>query len=113
MRPKDPFIGREILGGEYLVLEKIGTGGMGKVYGARHPVIGKRAAIKVLHASYCADRAAVGRFVQEAQAAQRIVTIRCPAGFLVDANGDHDERGACQIRIVPVFTLVGDERGAP
>ena len=31
------------------------------------------------------------------QAAQRIATIRCPTGFLVDANGDHDERGACQI----------------
>src|SRR6267154_2091926 len=32
MRPKDPFIGREILGGQYQVLEKIGTGGMGSLY---------------------------------------------------------------------------------
>ena len=40
--------------------------------------------------------------VQQAQAAQWIATIRCPAGFLVDADGDHDERGACQIRIVPI-----------
>ena len=35
--------------------------------------------------------------VQQAQAAQWIATIRCPAGFLVDADGDHDERGAGQI----------------
>ncbi len=39
----------------------------------------------------------LGILVQEAQAAQRIATIRCPAGFLVDANGDHDECSACQI----------------
>jgi hypothetical protein len=35
--------------------------------------------------------------VQEAQASQRIAAIRCAAGFLVDADGDHDKRGACQI----------------
>ena len=39
----------------------------------------------------------LGILVQEAQTALRIATIRCPAGFLVDADGDHDERGACQI----------------
>ena len=37
--------------GEYIVERKIGEGGMGAVYGARHPLIGKRAAIKVISAS--------------------------------------------------------------
>jgi eukaryotic-like serine/threonine-protein kinase len=58
--------------GEYQIERLIGAGGMGRVYGARHPVIGKRAAIKVLNARYSADQAAVARFVQEAQAVNQI-----------------------------------------
>jgi len=49
MRPKDPFIGREILGGQYLVLEKVGTGGMGSVYKASQPALSRMVAIKILH----------------------------------------------------------------
>jgi serine/threonine protein kinase len=58
--------------GEYTIERVIGEGGMGMVYGARHPVIGKRAAIKVLNAQYSAAKEAVARFVQEAQAVNRI-----------------------------------------
>src|SRR5579872_3413037 len=45
--------------GEYIIDRKIVVGGMGMVYGARHPVIGKRAAIKVLNARFTADREAL------------------------------------------------------
>ncbi len=58
--------------GDYKIERRIGVGGMGVVYGARHPVIGKRAAIKVLNAKFCADNEAVARFVQEAQAVNHI-----------------------------------------
>ncbi|MDB4962542.1 MAG: serine/threonine protein kinase [Myxococcales bacterium] len=58
--------------GEYRIEKMIGLGGMGIVYGARHPLIGKRAAIKVLNAKYCADHAAVERFVHEAQSVNQI-----------------------------------------
>lgn len=58
--------------GEYQIEQQIGVGGMGVVYGARHPVIGKRVAIKVLSAKLSADREAVARFVQEAQAVNQI-----------------------------------------
>jgi serine/threonine-protein kinase len=58
--------------GEYVIERKIGVGGMGVVYGARHPVIGKRAAIKVLNARLTADREALSRFVLEAQAVNQI-----------------------------------------
>ncbi len=58
--------------GEYVVERKIGIGGMGMVYGARHPVIGKRAAIKILNAKLSADQESLARFVLEAQAVNKI-----------------------------------------
>src|SRR5215470_16425098 len=58
--------------GEYRIERRIGSGGMGIVYGAKHPVIGKRAAIKVLNARYTADREAIDRFVVEAQAVNQV-----------------------------------------
>jgi eukaryotic-like serine/threonine-protein kinase len=44
----DPLIGARI--GEFIIQERIGAGGMGVVYRAEHPLIGKRAAIKVMRA---------------------------------------------------------------
>ena len=49
--------------GEYRIERKIGEGGMGVVYGAVHPLIGKRAAIKVLKPELCGDPETVERFV--------------------------------------------------
>ncbi len=56
----------------YVVDGKIGEGGMGSVYGAHHPRIGKRVAIKVLARSYCNDASAVARFEQEARLVNEI-----------------------------------------
>ncbi len=58
--------------GEYLVEELIGEGGFGAVYAARHPVIGKRAAIKVLSKAFSSDAALSARFVNEARAVNTI-----------------------------------------
>src|SRR6476661_8123390 len=58
--------------GEYKVDKKIGEGGMGAVYSATHPMIGKRAAIKVISAALGTDVSAVGRFVQEARSVNQI-----------------------------------------
>jgi serine/threonine protein kinase len=62
--------GIEIAG--YVIDEKIGQGGMGAVYGAHHPRIGKRVAIKVLSRSYCNDASAVERFEQEARVVNEV-----------------------------------------
>ena len=62
----------DMIVGEYKIEKKIGEGGMGAVYGAVHPVIGKRAAIKVISAALGADASAVGRFVQEARSVNQI-----------------------------------------
>src|SRR6185503_6158639 len=58
--------------GEYRIEKKIGEGGMGSVYGARHPLIGKRAAIKVIRRELSMSREAVDRFVLEAQSVNQI-----------------------------------------
>jgi serine/threonine-protein kinase len=58
--------------GDYVIEGKIGAGGMGEVYAARHPLIGKRAAIKVVRKELCSDESAVGRFVDEARVVNQI-----------------------------------------
>jgi serine/threonine protein kinase len=58
--------------GGYLIDGEIGRGGMGVVYAATHPVIGKRAAIKVLKRSLSANPATVERFTQEARSVNQI-----------------------------------------
>ncbi|HEX5059328.1 MAG TPA: protein kinase [Kofleriaceae bacterium] len=60
------------LAGEYRIEKKIGEGGMGAVYGAKHPLIGKRAAIKVIRRELSSSREAVDRFVLEAQSVNQI-----------------------------------------
>src|SRR4029079_13630156 len=58
--------------GGYVIDKKIGEGGMGVVYGANHPRIGKRVAIKVLSPAFCGDPGTVQRFEQEARLVNEI-----------------------------------------
>src|SRR5271154_2644209 len=55
--------------GPYEILAPLGAGGMGEVYRARDERLKREVAIKVLPASYSADRDRLRRFEQEAQAA--------------------------------------------
>ena len=56
----------------YSLHERLGAGGFGEVFRARHDRIGRDVAIKVLHAKYSEDPVAVARFVAEARAANKI-----------------------------------------
>ena len=58
--------------GEYRIEEKIGAGGFGAVYRAVHPVIGKTAAVKVLHRQFSANPQMVSRFIAEAKSVNQI-----------------------------------------
>ncbi|HET9993445.1 MAG TPA: serine/threonine-protein kinase [Kofleriaceae bacterium] len=58
--------------GGYVIDGELGRGGMGVVYSARHPVIGKRAAIKVLKPSLSNNPATIERFIQEARSVNAI-----------------------------------------
>ena len=70
-----PPIHDELMGvdvGGYVIDGELGRGGMGVVYSATHPVIGKRAAIKVLKPSLSNNPATVERFLQEARSVNQI-----------------------------------------
>ena len=67
----DQLVG-ETLDGRYYVERKIGEGGMGVVFAAKHAVIERPLAIKVLKREVMRDTATIKRFVQEAKAASRI-----------------------------------------
>src|SRR5262249_13386715 len=58
--------------GEYVVEGKIGEGGMGMIFSANHPVIGKKVALKVLNRMMANNPDVVARFVTEAKAVNRI-----------------------------------------
>jgi len=60
------------MAGEYRIVRKLGTGGFGTVFEAEHPVLKRKAAVKVLHANRSVDSAAVLRFIAEAKSANQI-----------------------------------------
>ena len=58
--------------GNYRAISLLGKGGMGSVYLAEHPEIGRKVAVKVLHTELSADAQLLGRFLNEARAANAI-----------------------------------------
>lgn len=64
--PDAPRIGR------FVVLERLGAGGMGAVYAAYDPELDRRVALKFLHPDRADDRHAQHRLLREAQALARL-----------------------------------------
>jgi serine/threonine-protein kinase len=67
----DPFLGRT-LDGKYRIEQRIGRGGSGTVYRARHMLIHRTVAIKVLSPELISDEDALARFRREAAMAGRL-----------------------------------------
>jgi serine/threonine protein kinase len=59
----------EVLAGKYELVALVGQGGMGAVYEARHKILGRRFAIKVLRPELCDRPTMMERFQREAMAA--------------------------------------------
>jgi serine/threonine protein kinase len=68
VRPQDPFIGRDILDGQFQILQKVGSGGMGAVYKALQPSMNRMVGIKILHPKLANRKDLVSRFRREARA---------------------------------------------
>src|SRR5438876_2516690 len=62
---------RETLG-PYRILGPLGAGGMGEVYVARDPSLGRTVAIKVLPQRFSGDRESLSRFTREARSASAL-----------------------------------------
>jgi serine/threonine protein kinase len=58
--------------GPYEIVGWLGAGGMGEVYRARDPRLGREVAIKLIPESLASDQGRVGRFEQEARAAGQL-----------------------------------------
>src|SRR5262249_8419341 len=71
MPAADPLIGRQVIG-QYVIRKKLGEGGMGAVYVADQPSVGRTAVIKVLHPHFSRDPQMAPRFEIEARAAARM-----------------------------------------
>jgi serine/threonine-protein kinase len=67
---REELIGQTV--GNYTILRKLSVGGMGSIYYAEHALIGRAAAIKVLHPEMSTNKEAVNRFFNEAKATTTI-----------------------------------------
>lgn len=71
LSPEDNLLGT-VLADKYEILEVLGKGGMSVVYRARHVVMDKTLAVKVLHMDLARDEVSLRRFNQEAQASSQL-----------------------------------------
>lgn len=69
--PEEALVGR-VLDQRYRIEEPIGFGGMGVVYKARHVIIDKPLAIKLLRQEHASQADIIKRFLLEAQVASRV-----------------------------------------
>ena len=60
------------MAGEYRLVRKLGEGGCGAVYEAEHPLLQRRAAVKVLHRAPSVGSSGLTRFVSEAKTVNQI-----------------------------------------
>jgi len=67
----DSLVGATVAG-RYQIIRRIGEGGMGAVYEAKHAIIGKRVAVKVLLEKFLTKSDFVARLLQEARLASAI-----------------------------------------
>jgi serine/threonine protein kinase len=74
--------------GGYRILDRLGRGGMGTVFLAEHPLLGKRVAVKTLTGGLQADPGTRTRFLREARAAAALDHPNVVHVYHADA--DHD-----------------------
>lgn len=62
----------KVLGGHYQILSAIGAGGMSAVFKARHDMLDRIVAVKIMHSHMLTQQGSLARFQQEAKAASHL-----------------------------------------
>ncbi len=86
----DNYVGREVAG-QFRIVKRIGSGGMGSVYQAEQPEMNRSVAIKILHPRYLSRSDLVSRFRREARAMSHLSHPNTARVFLYGQLDD----GAC------------------
>jgi serine/threonine protein kinase len=79
---------QELVFGSYVLLEQLGEGGMGKVYKARHRMMGRVVALKVIRRERMQNPQSVRRFQREIQAAAQLSHPNVVLAYDADQAGD-------------------------
>jgi len=74
--------------GQYVILDRIGEGGMGQVYKAKHRGLGRIVAVKVIRKDRLDNADAVGRFQREIRAASKLSHPNVVLAYDADQIGD-------------------------
>ncbi|MEM9067316.1 MAG: serine/threonine-protein kinase [Myxococcota bacterium] len=86
----DNYVGKDVAG-QFRIVKKIGSGGMGSVYKAEQPEMNRHVAIKILHPRYLSRSDLVSRFRREARAMSHLSHPNTARVFLYGQLED----GAC------------------
>ncbi len=80
--------GKGLIIGPYLLLQRLGEGGMGQVFKARHVRVPRILALKVIRQECLTNPNAIGRFLKEAESAARLTHQNIIRSFEVDHVDD-------------------------
>jgi serine/threonine protein kinase/uncharacterized protein YkwD len=80
--------GQELVLGPYRLIERLGAGGMGEVFKARHARMDRLVALKIIHKQQLASPTAVERFRREARAAAQLTHPNIVIAYDADEVGD-------------------------
>lgn len=86
----DSYVGQQVAG-QFRILQRIGTGGMGAVYKAEQPEMNRFVAVKILHPKFMSRPDLVSRFRREARAMSHLSHPNTARVFLFGQLDD----GAC------------------
>ena len=88
--------------GPYEIVGLVGAGGMGEVYRARDPRLGRNVAIKILPAAFSTDSDRLWRFEREARA---VASLNHPHICIIHDIGDHDGHRYLVMELLEGLTL--------